>query len=181
MGRAEATLGLARVSAAQGNVELASRHYAQLRSSWPATAAGLLSSLEEYRLLLRYGMQVEAEAVLSQAFNHYRAVIANFGAELPALRAAGYLSEVLGYAHDWDQGVAFLDSIADTYGQDPLAGSLLVRAARIAAQYLNDPQRAQLLLQRVAQRYPASDLAVAIRPFADSLRAAPGAAPHFVP
>ena len=170
LGRAEATLGLARVNAAQGKIELASRYYTELRRSWPATAAGLLASLEEYRLLSRHGMQVEAETVLSQAFDHYRAVIANFGTELPALRAAGYLSEVLGHSQTWDEGVAFLDSIANTYSEDPRAGTLLLRAARIAAQHLDDPQRAQLLLNCVEQRYPDSDLAVAIRPFADSLR-----------
>jgi len=144
MGRAEAVLGLARVHAARGEIELASRAYSQLRTSWPATAAGLLASLEEYRMLMHAGM--------------------------PALRAAGYLSEVLGRTESWDQGVAFLDSMAETFSTDPRAGSLLLRAARIAADRLEDPARAQRLLNRVQQRYPDSDLAVAIQPFADSLR-----------
>ena len=171
MGRAEATLGLARVHAARGEVEKASRDYTRLRTSWPSTAAGLLGSLEEYRLLKRHGMDLEATAVLSQAMDHYRTVIAGFGTELPALRAAGYLSEVLGRSGSWEQGVTFLDSIAATFSEDPRAGSLLLRAARIAADELEDPVRAQGLLRRVSQRYPDSDLAIAIRPFADSLRA----------
>jgi tetratricopeptide (TPR) repeat protein len=170
MGRAEAILGLARVHAARGEVELASRRYTQLRTSWPATAAGLLGSLEEYRLLRQHGMDIEAETVLSQAMDHYRSVILQFGTELPALRAAGYLSEVLGRSQSWEQGVAFLDSIAETFSEDPRAGTLLLRAARISAEHLDDPHRAQSLLHRVTQRYPESDLAVAIRPFADSLR-----------
>jgi tetratricopeptide (TPR) repeat protein len=170
VGRAEATLGLARVHAARGNTEQASRHYTQLRTAWPSTSAGLLASLEEYRMLVEHGKTLQAEGVLSQALNHYRTVIVNFGTELPALQAAGYLSEVLGRSMSWEQGVAFLDSMAESFSTDPRAGSLLLRAARISVDRLDDPDRARDLLHRVSQLYPRSDLVVAIQPFADSLR-----------
>jgi hypothetical protein len=100
-------------------------------------------------------------------------VISDYGTELPALRAAGYMSEVLGLSGSWERGVAFLDSISDGFSKDPRAGSLLVRAARLSAERLGDPERARLLLARVRERYPRSDLAVAVQVLEDSLTVGP--------
>jgi tetratricopeptide (TPR) repeat protein len=173
MGRAEATLGLARVHTARGELDLARRRYTQLREAYASTPAGLLAPLEEYKLLRAHGVTLEAEGVLANAVHDYRRVITDFGTELPALRAAGYMSEVLGLSGSWEHGVAFLDSISNAFATDPRAGSLLVRAARLSADRLADPERARRLLARVRERYPQSDLAVAVQVFEDSLSIGP--------
>ena len=169
LGRSEATLGLARVHAQRGDVDLARRYYAQLGELYPGTPAGLLAPIEEVRLARQSGDAAAAQTLLEQAVRHYRAVMQQFGTELPAIMAAGYWSECLGLQGRWDRGVAVLDSIADAFGRDPRSGSLLVRAARLAADKLDDPRRARVLLRRLDTRYPNSDLTVAARGLADSI------------
>ena len=157
------------MEAQRGDVEAARRYYAQLAEVYPATPAGLLAPLEEVRLLRLHGSEAEARERLGRAAQHYRSVLQDFGTEMPALLAAHYLSECLGLAGRWESGVAVLDSIADNFGRDPRAGSLLVRAARLAAEKLDDPVRARGLLQRLYARWPDSDVATAGRCLEDSL------------
>lgn len=168
-GRSEATLGLARVHAARGQREAAQRFYTQLRDVYPATPAGLTAPLEEIRLLLSAGQNVEARALVAVAIAGYRRVIHQFGTEVPALVAARNLCECMGLVGDWDRGVAFLDSVAGSFGDNPRAGSLLVQAARLSAEKLDDRQRAGVLLTTLRTRYPDSDVAYLARGFADSL------------
>jgi tetratricopeptide (TPR) repeat protein len=168
-GRAEAILGLAKVHTARDEVTEARRYYSQLRQGYAPTPAGLLAPLEEIRLLQRRGDSVEVREFLPVAIQTYRGVIAQFGTERPALLAARCMSECMGVAGHWDHGVAFLDSISTTFGSDPRAGSLLVRAARLAVERLDDRDRAQQILGRVQSRLPDSDVAVLARSYEDSL------------
>jgi len=182
-GRSEATLGLARVCAARGDVATARRYYTQLRDVWPATPAGLVAPLEEIRLLRRHGLDHEAHALVPVAQRGYRAVIRRFGTEKTAIAAARCLGESYGLDGRWDQGIAYLDSVSSTFGNDPRAGGLLVLAARLAADKLDDRARAAALLGRLTARFPDSDVAVLARGFADSLLAPSPAldAPHAAP
>lgn len=168
-GRSEAALGLARVYAARGDIDLARRTYAQLRQVYRATPAGLIGSLDELRLLRERGDAAAARALVPEVVHQYRTVIQQFGTELPALLAAQSMSECLGEAGQWERGVAYLDSIVDVFGGDPRAGSLLVRAARLAVERLDDRERARQLLARLHARYPDSDVAVLARALEDSL------------
>ena len=168
-GRSEALLGLARVRDRQGNLDAARRLYAQLRESYPSTPAGLVAPLEEIRLLIDRDQAAELAALVPIAIHTYRAVLDRFGTERPALVAARSMSECMGLAGDWRRGVAFLDSIADTFGNDPRAGSLLVQAARLAASELEDRGHAGTLLAELYSRYPDSDVAVLARGLEDSL------------
>ena len=170
-GRSEATLGLARICAARGDIEAARRHYSQLRQAWPSTQAGLVAPLEEIRMLRQAGRDDEANALVPVVQRTYRDVIRRFGTEKPALVAARFLGETYGAQGDWDAGVALLDSMFTTFGTDARAGTLLVLAARLAAEKLADEQRAAALLERVTTRFPDSDVAVFARGFADSLTA----------
>jgi hypothetical protein len=168
-GRSEAMLGLARVHAGRGELSEARRLYTQLRDVYIATPAGLQAPLEELRLLYNRGLDAEARALTPVALAGYRRVIQQYGTELPALLAAQHSSECLGLAGSWDKGVVFLDSIATSFGDDPRAGMLLMRAARVAAEQLEDRQNAGRLLAELQARYPDSDVAVLARGFADSL------------
>jgi hypothetical protein len=173
-GRSEATLGLARVCAARGDLETARRYYTQLRDVWPASPAGLVAPIEEIRLLRSLGHDVEAAAMVPVAQRSYRAVIQRFGTEKPALVAARFLGETFGLAGNWDRGVAYLDSVSSTFGSDSQAGTLLVHAARLAADRLSDDRRATALLRRLEVRFPDSDVAVFARGLVDSLQARAG-------
>jgi tetratricopeptide (TPR) repeat protein len=167
-GRSEAALGLARVQAARGDLDAARRLYARLRAEYTGTPAGLVAPLEEVRLLRDRGLEGEAQALLPAAMQSYRAVLQGYGTEMPAFVAAQHLSECMSIAGDWRRGVSFLDSIAVAFGNDPRAGSLLVRAARLAIRE-RDPRRAEALLASLHARYPESDVAVLARAFEDSL------------
>jgi len=171
-GRSEAALGLARVYVARGALDDARRYYTQLRKAFPSSAAGLVAPLEEIRVLRQHGQAEEAQALVAVAMQGYRAVIQQFGTEGPALIAARFMSECFGLEGDWERGVAFLDSISGSFGSDPRAGSLLVRAARLSAEKMTDRPRAQSLLTSVAVRYPGSDIAVRAQALSDSLSTA---------
>jgi tetratricopeptide (TPR) repeat protein len=170
-GRSEALLGLARLHAACGRSDEARRTYRQLRESFTSTPAGLLAPLEETRLLLAEGRRGEAHDLVLQAIQAYRGVIQQFGTERPSYLAARSLGECLGLAGSWERGIAFLDSISSAFGRDVRAGSLLVHAARLAADEMDDPRRARALLVELHARYPDSDLVAAARSLEDSLDA----------
>lgn len=168
-GRSEALLGLARTYASLNDVPAARREYTRLRDVFPATAAGLLAPLEEIQLLQAIGQHAEARTVEAAALQSYRRVIQQFGTEVPALRAARCMSECMGLGGNWAGGVAFLDSIAPSFGRDARAGTLLALAARLAVERLDDRRRARALLASLDARYPTSDVAVLARAYADSL------------
>jgi hypothetical protein len=168
-GRSEAMLGLARTFASKHELPAARREYTHLRELFPSTAAGLLAPLEEIRLLQASGETVEARTLVATALAGYRRVIQQFGTELPALRAARAMSECMGLGGNWGEGIAFLDSIAPSFGSDPRAGTLLAFAARLSVEQLEDRYRATRLLAALDARYPASDVAVLARAYADSL------------
>jgi TolA-binding protein len=168
-GRSEAALGLARIHTELGELDQARRYYSQLRQVWFATPAGLLAPVEEVRMLWRFASEAQARALLPVAMQHYRRIIQQFGTEMPAMLAAQYLSECMGLAGSWERGIAFLDSIAREFESDPRSGSLLVRAARLAAEKLSDGERAEALLEQLYARYPNSDVAVLARTLEDSL------------
>jgi tetratricopeptide (TPR) repeat protein len=168
-GRSEATLGLARVCGARGDLEAARRYYTQLRDVWPATPAGLVAPLEEIQLLRAHGQDAEVDALVPVAQRSYQGVIQRFGTERPALVAARCLGETYGLEGQWDRSVTFLENASAGFGQDPSAGTLLVHAARLAADKLHDERRAAELLDRLASRFPNSDQAIMARGLADSL------------
>jgi hypothetical protein len=168
-GRSEAMLGLARTHAAKHDLAASRREYTHLRELYPATAAGLLAPLEEIQLLQEAGETVEARTLVASALQGYRRVIQQFGSEIPALRAARAMSECMGLGGQWGDGVAFLDSIAPSFGDDARAGTLLAFAARLSVERLDDRRRAERLLASLDARYPTSDVAVLARAYADSL------------
>jgi TolA-binding protein len=120
-------------------------------------------------MLIDRGDEAQLAALVPIAIHTYRTVLQRFGTELPAFVAARSMSECMGLAGDWRRGVAVLDSIADTFGNDPRAGSLLVQAARLAVAELDDRGRAGTLLAELYSRYPDSDVAVLARGLEDSL------------
>ncbi len=170
-GRSEATLGLARVEVARGDIRDARRLYAQLRDVYPATAAGLVAPLEEIRMLREHGQADEAHTLVPEVMQGYRSVIQQFGTERPALLAARFMSECFGLEGHWERSVAFLDSVSASFGNDPRAGSLLELAAHVAVEQLADKPRAVALLSTVQLRYPGTDVAVLAQVYADSLGA----------
>jgi TolA-binding protein len=122
-------------------------------------------------MLRQAGRDAEAQALLPVMQRTYRDVIRRYGTEKQALIAARFLGETYGAQGDWTAGVAVLDSLFTSLGTDARAGTLLLQAARLAAQELGDRERAASLLQRVTTRFPHSDVAVFARGFADSLLA----------
>ncbi len=169
-GHSEALLGLARVHVALDEIDEARRTFTQLRELYGNTAAGLRASLEELQLLRRRGVPEDVDALLPVVVHHYRRVLQQYGTETPALLAAAALSECFGVTGQWDRGVTLLDSLSGTLASDARAGTLLVRAARIAVDELHDPPRARRLLASLQTRYPRSDVAVLARALDDSLR-----------
>ncbi|MBD3161506.1 MAG: tetratricopeptide repeat protein [Candidatus Eisenbacteria bacterium] len=168
--RARADLLGARILTHEGRWQEALARYRKLRVDHPTSPQAIGAPFEVAAEYERLGEEEAARSVLEQALVEYDRIRSARGADPRGRMADEAAVRALGRLGRWETALERLLSFPDRYPGDARAPLVLIEAAGIAENRLDDPERAAEILEGVAERYPNSPIAERARSEAERLR-----------
>ena len=141
----------------EGQWDNAVAQYNALATQYPASALGLSAPMH---IANRYGEMGEtraAETALERAVEHYALVARDYAGSPAELAARNYVIAIRTRQERWPEAAQALTETAGRYPESAVAPSMLLRAADIYADELDDADSSLRLLERIVREYPDSE------------------------
>ncbi|MEK6567868.1 MAG: tetratricopeptide repeat protein, partial [Candidatus Omnitrophota bacterium] len=143
----------------QGDWEGVTRVYAEIKASYPDTAAALSIPLFIAQHHQKENRPAEAESSFKEAILEYEKIIKRDPHSPLAAQAWDLISLTYLSQQKWDKAVDSLRVLSEAYPDDIRAPKAMFTMAIIYRRQLRDPRKAKEAFEKFVQKYPGHELA----------------------